>query len=303
MAIYRNNTNPTHNEYVSGGKYNPGSYIDANDKVQDAYRSDDYKQGEKHQLNNDQMTIEMLVDYVQADLTFSGLMPKVLPDLEIERLVKDKALQWFYKNYQWAVIKSYYRLDMAFVNSDYYTNYGYLVLPEECENVVKIFNIDDPSLFRIGIQAPNLSINFGVTNQPYLTSFVTNVGELGVYRQILSAFSSELNKLSKLYNKFSYNIEAHRLHLLGEVRNDLMLEVYVRIGQAELFNAQLFKDYVVGLSRVRLGEALGRLSFTMPGNFQYNASDIISQGQDLLDKTVEEVKAQSPNTSFFIMAL
>ena len=296
MAIYRNNDN-------RHGKYDTATYVNANDKVEDSYRSDDYGQGENYQLNNEQMTIEMLVDFVQADLTFSGLMPKVLPDLEIERLVKEKALQWFYKNYQWAVIKSYYRLDMAFVNSDYYTNYGYLVLPEECENVVKIFNIDDPSLFRIGIQAPNLSINFGVTNQPYLTSFVTNVGELGVYRQILSAFSSELNKLSKLYNKFSYNIEAHRLHLLGEVRNDLMLEVYVRIGQAELFNAQLFKDYVVGLSRVRLGEALGRLSFTMPGNFQYNASDIISQGQDLLDKTVEEVKAQSPNTSFFIMAL
>jgi len=295
MAIYRNND-------PSRGKYNPQSYIPANDKVEDKWRSDDYKQGENYQLNNNQMTIEMLVDFVQADLTFSGLMPKVLPDLEILRIVKEKAMQWFYKNYQWAVIKSYYRLDRAFINSDYYTNYGYLVLPEECENVVKIFNIDDPSLFRIGIQAPNLSINFGVTNQPYLTSFVTNVGELGVYRQILSAFSDELNKLSKLYNKFSYNIEAHRLHLLGEVRNDLMLEVYVRIGQDELFNSQLFKDYVVGLSRVRLGEALGRLNFNMPGNFQYNASDIISQGQDLIDKTVEEVKAQSPNSSFFIMA-
>ena len=295
MAIYRNN-NPRH------GKYNTAGYIPADDKVEADYRSDNYGQGENYQLNNDQMTIEMLVDFVQADLTFSGLMPKILPDLEIQRIIKEKAMQWFYKNYQWALIKGYYRLDMQFINSEEYTNYGYLVLPEECENVVKIYNIDDPSLFRIGIQAPNLSINFGVTNQPYLTSFVTNVGELGVYRQILSAFSDEINKLSKLYNKYSYNIESHRLHLLGEVRNDLMLEVYVRIGQDELFNSQLFKDYVVGLSRVRLGEAIGRLNFNMPGNFQYNAADIISQGQDLIDKTVEEVKAQSPNTSFFIMA-
>jgi len=295
MPIYRDNDDRRN-------KYAPGRYIDANDKVESSYRSDDYHQGENFQLNNNKMTIEQLVDYIQADLTFSGLMPKVLPDAEILRLVKEKALQWFYKNYQWALIKSYYRLDMEFINSDFYTNYGYLILPEECENVVKIYNIDDPTLFRIGIQAPNLSINFGVTNQPYLTSFVTNVGELGVYRQILSAFSDEINKLAKLYNKFSYNIESHRLHLLGEVRNDLMLEVYVRIGQDELFNSQLFKDYTVGLSRVRLGEALGRMNFNMPGNFQYNAADIISQGQDLIDKTVEEVKAQSPNTSFFIMA-
>jgi len=298
MAVYRDSDNSNNRR----NSYPAGTYIDANDKVESSYRSDGYHQGENYQLNNSQMTIEQLVDYIQADLTFSGLMPKILPDLEILRIVKEKAMQWFYKNYQWAVIKSYYRLDQQFINSDYYTNYGYLILPEECENVVKIFNIDDPSLFRIGIQAPNLSINFGVTNQPYLTSFVTNVGELGVYRQILSAFSDEINKLSKLYNKYSYNIESHRLHLLGEVRNDLMLEVYVRIGQDELFNSQLFKDYTVGLSRVRLGEALGRLNFNMPGNFQYNASDIISQGQDLIDKTVEEVKAQSPNTSFFIMA-
>jgi len=298
MAVYRDSDNSNNRR----NSYPADTYIDANDKVESSYRSDGYHQGENYQLNNSQMTIEQLVDYIQADLTFSGLMPKILPDLEILRIVKEKAMQWFYKNYQWAVIKSYYRLDQQFINSDYYTNYGYLILPEECENVVKIFNIDDPSLFRIGIQAPNLSINFGVTNQPYLTSFVTNVGELGVYRQILSAFSDEINKLSKLYNKYSYNIESHRLHLLGEVRNDLMLEVYVRIGQDELFNSQLFKDYTVGLSRVRLGEALGRLNFNMPGNFQYNASDIISQGQDLIDKTVEEVKAQSPNTSFFIMA-
>ena len=57
-----------------------------------------------------------------------------------------------------------------------------------------------------------------------------------------------------------------------------------------------------GYKEDRLGEALGRMNFSMPGNFQYNALDIISQGQDLIDKTVEEVKAQSPNSSFFIMA-
>lgn len=278
------------------------TYVNANDKIEDSYRSDDYEQGENYQLNNNKMTIEQLVDFVQADLTFSGLMPKILPDIEIERLIKERALQWFYKNYQWALIKSYYKLDMQFVNSEFYTKHGYIVLPEECENVVRIYNIDDPSLFRIGIQAPNLSINFGVTNQPYLTSFVTNVGELGVYRQILSAFSSEINKLAKLYNKFSYNIESHRLHLLGEVRNDLMLEVYIHISQDELFNTQFFKDYVVGLSKMRLGEALGRLNFNMPGNFQYNAADIISEGKELLEKTVEEIKAQSPAASFFIMA-
>jgi hypothetical protein len=254
-------------------------YIDANDKAQQYYKG--YQ--ENYQLNNDRMTIEMIVDYVQADLTFSGLMPKVLPDGEILRM------------------KSYYHLDKHFLKHEQYSQLGYIIMPEEVENIVRITEINDPSLFRIGIQAPNLSINFGVTNQPYLTSFVTNVGELGVYRQILSAFSDEINKMSRNYTKYSYNPVNHRLHILDEARCNMMLEVYVRIEQEEVFNNQLFKDLVVSYSRTRLGEALGRMSFNMPGNFQYNASDLISQGEALLLKTEEAVKATSPNSSFFIM--
>jgi hypothetical protein len=282
------------------GVVNPDTdtnYVNANDKVQQHYKG--YQ--ENYQLNNDKMTIEMLIDYIQADLTFSGLMPKILPDPEILRLVKEKALEWFYKNYQLAVMKSYFLLDKSFLKHEQFTRTGYIIMPEEVENVVRITEINNPSLFRIGIQAPNLSINFGVTNQPYLTSFVTNVGELGVYRQILSAFSDEINKMSRNYTKYSYNPVNHRLHILDEVRTNMMLEVFVRIEQEEIFHNQLFKDYVVALSRIRLGEALGRMTFNMPGNFQYNAADLISQGDALLTKTEEAVKVQSPNSSFFIM--
>lgn len=265
-------------------------------KYNDKYGMDNY------QLNNDKMTIEQIIDYVQADLTFSGTLPKVLPDLEIVRIIKEEALEWFYKNYQFAVIKSYYKLDKDFIRSEYYTAMGYITLPEEVENITRIVEINNPSLFRIGIQAPNLSINFGVTNQPYLTSFVTNIGELSTYRQILSAFSDEVNKLARNYTKFSFNPVNKRLNILDEIRTDFMLEVYVRLQQEEIFNNNLFKKYVVSLSSIRLGQMLGRLTFNMPGSFQYNASDLISQGQTSLDKVIEEIQKQSPNSSFFIMS-
>ena len=83
-------------------------YINSNDKAQVKYENSSY---ENAQLNNDKMTVDELVNFVQADLTFTGLMPKILPDLEILRIIKEHALQWFYKNYQWALIKSYYKLD------------------------------------------------------------------------------------------------------------------------------------------------------------------------------------------------
>ncbi|MFA5586548.1 MAG: hypothetical protein WDA02_08400 [Saccharofermentanales bacterium] len=274
------------------------NYQNANDMTQQHYQAGN----DIYQLNNERMTIEQLVDYIQGDLTFSGLMPKVLPDLEILRIVKEEALEWFYKKYQFAVIKSFYRLDKSFINSEEYTAMGYITLPEEVENITRIVEINNPSLFRIGIQAPNLSINFGVTNQPYLTSFVSNVGELATYRQILSSFSDEINKMSRNYTKFSFNQINKRLNILDEIRSSFMLEVYIRIQQEEIFANHLFKKYVKSLSKIRLGEALGRLSFSMPGNFQYNAADLISQGQSELEKVIEQIVGESPNNSFFIMS-
>ena len=246
------------------------------------------------------ITIEQLIDIVQSDLTMSGLFPKVLPDTEIYRIVKEHALEWFYKNYQFAVMKMYYYMDKDCFNTEQYTKFKYFVLPEEVEAIVRIVKIDDPSLFRLGIQAPHLSINLGVTNQPFLTSFVTTAGDLAVYRSVISAFSDEINKMTKNTMKFDYNHVNKRLHLLTECTTDLVFDVYVRIEQEELFDLQLFKDYVIGLSEVRLGEAIGRFNFNMPGNFQYNASDMISQGEKKIEAVKEKIKGESQSGWFFM---
>jgi hypothetical protein len=246
------------------------------------------------------ITIEQLIDIVQADLTLSGLFPKVLPDTEIYRIVKEHALEWFYKNYQFAVMKTYYYMNKNCFNTEQYTKFKYFVLPEEIESIVRIVKIDDPSLFQLGIQAPHLSINLGVTNQPFLTSFVTTAGDLAVYRSVISAFSDELNKMTKNTMKFDYNHINKRLHILTSVNTDLVFDVYIRIEQEELFDFQLFKDYVIGLSEVRLGEAIGRFNFNMPGNFQYNAADMIAQGEKKIEAVKEKIKGETQSGWFFM---
>jgi len=238
-------------------------------------------------------TIEQLIDIVQQDLTISGMLPKTLPDIEIKRLIKELALEWFYKNYQFALQKIYYYLPLDFLTTEQYTQYKYLVLPEEIEAVVEIKSIDRPHMWNIGIQAPYLSINLGVTNQPFLTSFVTTAGDLGVYRSVISAFSDELNKLSLERMKYNYNPVSKRLNLLGQIERPMVLECWCRIQQEELFDLQLFKEYVIGMSRKRMGELIGRFNFSLPGNFQYNASDVISEGQAMMEKVETLVKEES----------
>ena len=246
------------------------------------------------------ITLEQLIDIVQQDLTFTGALPKVLPDQEVKRLIKEIALEWFYKNYMFSVQKFYYFLNYDWAMREAYAHFQYFQLPEEVENITKIVKMEDTSLFRLGIQAPHLSINLGVTNQPFLTSFVTTAGDLAVYRSVISAFSDEINKMTKNTLKFDYNHVNNRLHILTNVDEHLVFDVYVRIEQEELFDLQLFKDYVIGLSRVRLGEAIGRFNFNMPGNFQYNASDMIAQGEKLVESVKEKVKGETQSGWFFM---
>lgn len=246
------------------------------------------------------ITIDQLVDIVQADLTMTGLFPRVLPDLEIQRLIKENALEWFYKNYQYAQIKTFYFLDMSFLTTEQYHRNRYLILPEEVENIIRIVKVDNPSLFRLGIQAPHLSINLGVTNQPFLTSFVTTAGELGVYRSIISAFSDQINKMTANTMRFQFNHINKRLSFQTDVDTSLMLETSIRIEEEELFDHVYFKDYVIGISKKRMGEAIGRFNFSMPGNFQYNAADIITEGKETVDKVIEKIKGESQVAWFFM---
>jgi hypothetical protein len=246
------------------------------------------------------MTIDQLVDIVQGDLTISGLFDKILPDLEVIRLIREEALEWFYKNYQFSKIKMFYYLEKNFLTTEQYHRNQYLILPPEVEDIVRIVKIDNPTLFRLGIQAPHLSINLGVTNQPFLTSFVTTAGELGVYRSVISNFADQINKMTANTLRFNYNHINKRLNFLTTIDTDMMLEVYARIEEEELFDNVYFKQYVIGLCQMRMGQAVGRFNFNMPGNFQYNAADMISQGKEKMDAVIEKVNKET-NVCWFIM--
>jgi len=246
------------------------------------------------------MTIDQLIDIVQGDLTVSGLFDKIIPDMEVIRLVREEALDWFYKNYQFSKIKMFYYLKRDFIDTDEYHRTKTIVLPPEVEDIVRIVKIDNPNLFRLGIQAPQLSINLGVTNQPFLTSFVTTAGELGVYRSVISNFADQINKMTTNTIRFNYNHINKHLNLLTMIDTDMMLEIYSRIEEEELFDNVYFKQYLIGLCQIRQGQAVGRFNFNLPGNFQYNSADMISQGKEKMDAVIEKVRSET-NTGWFIM--
>ena len=257
------------------------------------------------------MTIEEMIDFVQQDLTMSGALPKILPEQEIRRLIVDVAMKWFYVNSQYSVQKTYYLVTKEAWKIDQGGScYRYAILPCEVQNIIWVYPITDNTLFQLGISAPNLSINLGVTNQPYLSSYTTTIGELGVYKVVIDYFADVLNQLSKHTLKFDYNMNNNRLNILtgldstvsgGATGANVMLEVYAKIAAEDLYEYEKFRRYVVALSKRQMGMLLTRYDYQLPGGFQVKGDLILSEGKEEVKAVEDEIKAQSQAGFFFMV--
>lgn len=246
------------------------------------------------------LTIEELVDLIQNELTISCALPKTLPDANIRQIVETRALPWFYRNYQYAVQKMYFLIYKEAFAAEEYTRYSYVQVPVEIQSVTYLYENRGTSLFQLGINTPNLSVNLGVTNQPYLSSYVTTIGELGTYKTLLDNMSDMLNQLNKYTLKHHFNHLNHRLHILTAVPYDVIMEAYANIPAENLFKDDLFFKYAVGYAKLQLGNMVGRYDFQLPGAIKINGSDLVAQGKEEILAVETEVKGMS-NSSFFFM--
>lgn len=246
-------------------------------------------------------TIEELVDLVQNDITVGCTLPKNLPDSEVQRIIETKALPYFYRKYQYAVQKMYFFINRNAFFTEEFTKYRYVNVPCEIQSVVYLYEVTNSSLYQLGINTPNLSVNLGVTNQPYLSSYVTTIGELGVYKAALDSISDMLNHMNKYTLKYHFNQLNHRLHILTNVENNVIMEAYANIPAQNLFQDDLFIKYVTGLAKVQYGNMTGRYDFELPGGVKINSQDITAQGKEEINEVKEEIDGQSDSSFFFMV--
>jgi hypothetical protein len=244
--------------------------------------------------------IEEIIDFVQTDITVGGALPKNLPDQSIRQFIETRATAWFYQNYQYAVGKMYYYILKEAFTKDTKTGYAYYELPCEIQSVTWCRPVTNTNLLQLGINVPNLSVNLGVTNQPYLSSYVTTIGELGVYKTMIDNMSDMLDQMSLFTTKFQFNYLTHRLHVLTGLSSNIMLEVYVNIPKEDLYVDHYFLRYVTGWAKMQQGRMLGAFAFTLPGGVTYNSADMVTDGKEDMQKVEEEIKGMSNNSFFFM---
>ncbi len=246
-------------------------------------------------------TIEEFIDQINTEMTVGCGLPKTLPDTAINQIIESRALPWFYRNHIGAVQKVYYLINKQAFTQEEFTKYSYVTMPCEIQSVIYLYEVRGDSLFQLGINTPNLSVNLGVTNQPYLSSYVTTIGELGVYKSLLDSMSDMLNQLNKYTLKYTFNYLNHRLHILTNIKYHVIAEAYANIPRENLFKSDLFFKYVVGWSKVQLGNMVSLYDFSLPGGVKINGANLVSQGQAEIKEVEEEVKNQNGSSSFFFM--
>jgi len=257
--------------------------------------------GQEYVPSQSGYTIEELIDIIQLELTVGTALPKTLADADIRRIIETRAMPWFYKHWFYAVQKMYYLIRKDAFFTEEFTRYNYVNVPCEIQSVVHLYEVKDVSLYQLGINSPNLSVNMGVTNQPYLSSYVTTIGELGLYKTVLDSMSDMLDQLNKYTLKYSFNYLQNRLHILTNVESHVVMEVYSNIPAQYLFREEMFIKYVAAYSKVQLGNMVGRYDFNLPGGFKIQANDLISQGQSEIKEVEEAAKDEGGATSFFVM--
>jgi len=256
--------------------------------------------GNEYVPDQNGLTIEELIDFIQNEITIGCALPKTLPDSEIRRIIETRALPYFYRNYQYAVQKMYFFIHQDAFHTEEFTKYRYVNVPCEIQSVTYLYEVRGGSLMQLGINTPNLSVNLGVTNQPYLSSYVTTIGELGVYKTILDSMSDMLNQLNKYTLKYHFNQLHHRLQIMTNVKHNVIIEGYANIPPEYLFKDDLFVKYVTGWAKVQYGNLTGRYDFQLAGGVKINSADITAQGKEEIKEAEEEIKGQS-NSSFFYM--
>jgi hypothetical protein len=248
-----------------------------------------------------QYSIEELIDFIQQDITVYGALPKSLPDQSIRQFVETRALPWFQINYLYAVSLMYYYIDQAAFQTEEFTRFSYITLPCEIQSISWIHQVRGINMLQLGLNSPNLSVNLGVTNQPYLSSYVTTIGELGTYKAIIDSMSDMLDQMTLFTTKYNFNVQSSRLNILTKINTSLILECYVNIPQENLFADPYFIKYVTGWAKQQQGNLLGRYDFNLPGSVKINTADMIAQGKEEMKEVEEEIKNSNGNSSFFIM--
>lgn len=252
------------------------------------------------------MKLPEFIDRVNSEISVSGMIPTaLLKKVEIQRITEE-ASKYMYKWNPMSSIESYLYIPFENFKNKKYAAFKHfnidksVELPCEVRAIREVYQTNKSNMFEFGIHAPNMNVGLGISNQPYLSSFVTTIGELGVYKVMIDSFSDMIEKLNRRKIRFDYNPYSNMMTLLSplERRGDIILNIYEKLELEELLNDELMYRLVVARAKKQLARIYGLFQAPLTGNVTVNYDMLSGEADEEITKIEEEIQALN-NMGYF----
>tara|TARA_Y100000389_G_scaffold195186_2_gene226240 strand:+ start:3458 stop:4195 length:738 start_codon:yes stop_codon:yes gene_type:complete len=229
------------------------------------------------------MTKAELIQDIQDEITFSGMLPYSLPEKELGRIL-DIAARYFYDNWRHAVSSRYLLLPLEIFKSKEFKAAGRIIqLPECVQSVIEVKEAKGGSIFATIDR--DFSEQKFVGSEAFLTPFI---GESLMYRTIMFSFLDLTKGMILDTIAYDHNRNDHTLGIVGRTpKTDVVAKILKKIDIDKLYEDELYQRYVRANAKVRLAHMLQTFNYQLPGDITLNYQNMVATAE----KETEEVKA------------
>lgn len=262
--------------------------------------------------------VECLNDFIesiQAEMSVNCSLPFNIPAESIAQLTKN-AKQLFFKMYEDAseeqfiaipreeIMKKQFGHGVANMKGEgdksvLKDRRGTYKLPEGVISVVGVYEIGGWSgeagwnSGLLGKTSGDISLHRMVYQSVYDRTMAISADNT-MYYICTEAFLDMSRQIFQNMISFRYNRLTNNLRFLGELpKEDVVLDVLVRVPDCDLYNDEMFRRYVIADCKNQLGRILNSFTYNLPGNVSINAEAIANEGNAEKEAIIQELKDMS----------
>jgi hypothetical protein len=240
------------------------------------------------------MTERELIEDINNEITFSGMIPYSLPEKELMRILENDT-KYFYDNWRHAVEPQYLALPPALFEDPAFKANRQIVLPDCVQAVIDFKEARGNSI--LGTIDRDFGEQKFIGAEVYLTPFI---GESIMYRTAIFSFL-DLTKAFVLDTiAYDFNKNSKKLTIVGHSpRVQAVAKVLKKLDKEYLYKDELFQRYVRAHAKVRLAQMLQTFNYTLPGEVTLNYQTITQAATaEMTEVTTMMAKENTPDWLF-----
>jgi len=262
--------------------------------------------------------VECLNDFIesiQAEMSVNCSLPFNIPAESIAQLAKN-AKQLFYKMYEDASEEMFIAIPREEIRKKQFVHgvanmkgegdkevlkdrRGTYKLPDGVISVVGVYEIGGWSgeagwnSGLLGKTSGDISLHRMVYQSVYDRTMAISADNT-MYYICTEAFLDMSRQIFQNMISFRYNRLTNNLRFLGELpKDDVVLDVLVRVPDCDLYNDEMFRRYVIADCKNQLGRILNSFTYQLPGNVSINSEAIANEGSAEKEAIIQELKDMS----------